>query len=163
MCIMTKESTHLSLDSELKRKAKNEGVNLSDLMNQTLKQVVEKSDSKQDQLEELKKEKNQKEKELIETESKVSDLKDEIQTLDSQIGRLKVEIEAQEQTTDEEERFIDLIKRHTSEGNWKRPDDIPVFWVNEIDDVSSKQDLWSLAVDEGVVSERFVKNSQEAI
>ena len=160
---MSKESTHLSLDPELKRKAKNEGVNLSDLMNQTLKQVVEKSDSKKDQLEELKKEKNEKEKELIETESKVSDLKDDIQNLDSQIERVKAEIQAEEQTSDEEERFLDLISRHTDEGNWTRPQDIPMFWVNEISDISSKEDLWELAEDEGAVPERFVKNSQEAI
>lgn len=160
---MPKESLNINVDSELKRKAKNNDINFSDLMESTLEQMVDQPDAKEDQLEELKKEKNEKEKELIETESKLSDLKDEIQTLDSQIERLKVEIEAKDQTTDEEERFIDLIERHTSEGNWKRPDDIPVFWVNEIDDVSSKQDLWNLAVDEGVVSERFMKNSQEAI
>jgi len=158
---MAKESLNINVDAELKRKAKNNDINFSDLMESTLEKIVDQPDAKEDQLEELKKEKNEKEKELIETESKVSDLKDDIQTLDSQIERVKAEIEAQDETTDEEERFIDLIDRHTDEGNWTRPQDIPMFWVNEISDVSCKEDLWDIASSEGAIPERFLAQKKE--
>lgn len=151
---MGKESCNLSIDPELKRKAKNNDINLSQALEQTLEQMVNKSDSKEEQVKDLKKKKNMKEEELIDKESEIKKLKEEIQKLDSQIQRIESEIEAEEKTTSEEERFLRLVDRHTDEANWTKPSDIPIFWVQELN-VSDKKELWKKAEKEGIIPEKL--------
>jgi len=151
---MGKESCNLSIDPELKRKAKNNDINLSQALEQTLEQMVNKSDSREEQVKDLKKKKNKKEEELIDKQSEIKKLKEEINSLDSQIERIESEIEDEQKTTNQEERFFRLVDRHTDEANWTKPSDIPIFWVKELD-VSDKEDLWKKAENHGLIPEKL--------
>jgi len=131
---LSKSKLTLKIDEEIKETAKQK-YNVSQTVEEHLRNLVARPDSKEDRLEEINEEIKEHKDAISSRQKKISDLQSEKQVLEKELNQ---EAKAENQKV----KFFRIAKRNIGD-SWKSPDDIPDYWRSRFEE--SVDELWKLA------------------